>query len=186
MPVLRGPTAGKHTEVFDPGQRYLSKLWAGFPPPDEREQDAKREFVAAERDDRPARELLDDPARLRERLTALRYVEVLETDDDYLPVPPATVRRWLATATDAPFPAKYAGCYDGGRKVEPGTALEVQDALAAEPWDDVRLLSTAPRPVHAGRGAGRRLADGPGGARTAAAEDALRPGPPPAGAGRGL
>jgi hypothetical protein len=129
--------------VFEPGQRYLSKMWAGSPPPDQREQDAKRDFVSAERDDRPAAELLDDPARLRGRLTALRYMEVLETDDDYLPLPPATVRRWLATAADAPFPAKYAGCYDGGRAIEPGTALERQGALAGEPWDDTRLLSMA-------------------------------------------
>lgn len=142
-PVLRGPAAGKQVEVFEPGQRYLSKMWAGFPPPDQREQDAKRDFVVAERDDRPAAELLDDPARLRERLTALRYLEVLETDDDHVPVPPATIRRWLATDADAPFPAKYAGCYDGGRSLEPGTALERQDALAGDPWDDTRLLSMA-------------------------------------------
>lgn len=143
IPVLRGPTAGKHAEVFEPGQRYLSKMWAGFPPPDQREQDAKRDFVSAERDDRPAAELLDDPARLRERLTALRYLEVLGTDDDYLPVPPPTVRRWLAVGADAPFPAKYSGAYDGGRAVEPGTALERQDALGGDPWDDARLLSMA-------------------------------------------
>jgi hypothetical protein len=70
-------------------------------------------------------------------------MEVLATDDDYLPLPPATVRRWLATAADAPFPAKYAGCYDGGRAIELGSALERQDALGGEPWDDARLLSMA-------------------------------------------
>ena len=142
-PLLRGPAAGKHAEVFEPGQGYLSKIWAGFPPPDQREQDAKRDFVAAERDDRPAAELLDDPARLRERLTALRYLEVLQTDDDYLSLPPATVRRWRAIGADSPFPAKYAGCYDAGRPLEPGTTLERQDALGGEPWDDTRLVSMA-------------------------------------------
>lgn len=141
-PTLRGPTAGKHTEVFEPGQRYLSKMWDGFPPPDEREQDAKREFVVAERDDRPAAELLDRPARLRERLTTLRYIEVADTDD-YLPVPAATVRRWLNTRSDAPFPVKYAGCYDGGRAIDPGPGADREGALAAESWDDARLLATA-------------------------------------------
>jgi hypothetical protein len=143
VPVLRGYSAGKHAEVFEPGQGYLSKLWAGFPPPDQREQDAKRDFVAAERDDRPAVELLDDSTALRQRLTALRYHEVLGTAEDYLPLPAPTVRRWLATGADAPFPAKYAGCYDDGRPLEPGTALERQDALCGEPWDDARLLSMA-------------------------------------------
>lgn len=142
-PILRGPTAGKHTEVFEPGQRYLSKIWDGFPSPDEREQDAKREFVSAERDDRPAAELLDQPARLRERLTALRYIEVLDADDDYLPVPPATVRRWLNTRADSPFPVKYAGCYDGGRTIDPGAATDHRPALATDSWDDARLLATA-------------------------------------------
>jgi hypothetical protein len=142
-PILRGPTAGKHTEVFEPGQRYLSKMWDGFPPPDEREQDAKREFVVAERDDRPAAELLDQPAQLRERLTALRYLEVMDADDDYLPVPSATVRRWLNTQSDSPFPVKYAGCYDGGRTIDPGPPTDRQAARAADSWDDARLLATA-------------------------------------------
>jgi hypothetical protein len=143
LPILRGPTAGKHTDIFEPGANYLSKMWAGYPAPDEREQNAKRDFVAAERDDRPAAELLEDPVALRERLTGLRYVEVLNTDPHYLPLPAMTIRRWLALRTDAPFPAKYAGCYDGGRKIEPGTFLERQDALAGESWDDSRLLGTA-------------------------------------------
>jgi hypothetical protein len=142
-PVLRGPTAGKHAELFEPGQRYLSKMWDGFPPPDEREQDAKREFVVAERDDRPAAELLDHPARFRERLTTFRYLEVADTDDDYLPVPAATVRRWLNTRADAPFPVKYAGCYDASRTIDPGPDADRAGALAAESWDDGRLLATA-------------------------------------------
>lgn len=142
-PVLRGPTAGKHAEVFEPGRRYLSKMWDGFPPPDQREQDAKREFVVAERDDRPAAELLDQPAGLRGRLTTLRYLEVADTDDGYLPVPAATVRRWLNTRADAPFPVKYAGCYDAGRTIEPGPDADREAALAADSWDDARLLATA-------------------------------------------
>lgn len=142
-PVLRGPTAGKHAEVFEPGRRYLSKMWDGFPPPDEREQDAKREFVSAERDDRPAAELLDHPAHLRERLTGLRYAEVLETDDDFLPVPPGTVRRWLVMRADTPFPTKYSGCYDGGRILDPGTPAERLVALASDPWDDAHLIAAA-------------------------------------------
>lgn len=142
-PPLRGPTAGKHTEIFEPGQHYLSKMWDGFPPPDEREQDAKREFVIAERDDRPAAELFDQPSRLRERLTTLRYLEVVQADDDYLPVPAATVRRWLNTRSDSPFPVKYAGCYDAGRTIDPGSGSDREAALAAESWDDARLLATA-------------------------------------------
>jgi hypothetical protein len=142
-PVLRGPTAGKHTEVFEPGQRYLSKLWADFPPPDEREQNAKLDFVAAERDDRPAAELIQGPTTLRERSTVLHYVEVLETAATYLPVPPMTVRRWLNAKPENPFPGKYAGCYDGGRTIEPGTDAELLEALASDAWDDARLRFTA-------------------------------------------
>ena len=142
-PVLRGPTAGKYADVFEPGQQYLSRMWTGFPAPDRREQNAKQDFVAAERDDRPAAELLDDPGRLRDRLTWLRYVEVLETDDEYFPVTPATIRRWLGAKPDPGFPAKCAGCYDLGRKIDPGTPAEREAALMADPWDDARLQSTA-------------------------------------------
>jgi hypothetical protein len=142
-PMLRGPTAGKHADVFEPGAAYLSKMWVGYPAPDEREQNAKRNFVAADRDDRPATELLENVVRLSERLTVLRYREVHKTADDFLPLPPMTVRRWLALRTETPFPAKYAGCYDAGRPIEPGTYLERQDALSGEPWDDARLASTA-------------------------------------------
>ena len=155
-PFLRGPTAGKHAEVFEPGQRYLSGVWRGFPGPSEREHNAKRTFVAAERDDRPAAELLDDPVRLRDKLTVLRYVETFRTDDDFIPFPPEVVRRWLGTRSDEAFPSKYAGCYDGGRRIQPGSAAERESALAAEPWDDARLLSTAAGLyLHAGERASR-------------------------------
>jgi len=86
---------------------------------------------------------LDHPARLRERLTALRYLEVMETEPDYLPVPAATVRRWLNTRGDAPFPVKYAGCYDGSRTIDPGPGADRETAVSAETWDDARLLATA-------------------------------------------
>lgn len=142
-PMLRGPTAGKHLDVFPPGSAYLSQMWAGFPPPDEREQDAKREFVAAERDERPAAELLVDVGRLGERLTTVRYTRVLRTDGNFTPVPPMTVRRWLAVPATSPFPPKYAGSYDAGRAIEPGTVLERQDALGADDWDPGRLLGMA-------------------------------------------
>jgi hypothetical protein len=143
VPMLRGSTAGKYTDVFEPGAAYLSRMWAGNPAPDVREQNAKRDFVSAERDERPAAELLENAGPLRERLTILRYAEVLEFAGDVLPLPPMTVRRWLALQTESPFPDKYAGSYGDGRQVEPGTYLERQDALSGEPWDDARLISTA-------------------------------------------
>jgi hypothetical protein len=142
-PVLRGPTAGKHTEVFDPGRHYLSKMWSGFPPPEEREQNAKRDFVPAERDDRPAAELLADRERLRERLTVLRYRDVFETNTDYLPIPAETVRRWLANRDEGPLPPRYAGSYLPARKIDPGAPEERTAALTGDPWDDVRLVHTA-------------------------------------------
>jgi hypothetical protein len=155
-PFLRGPTAGKHAEVFEPGQRYLSSVWRGFPGPSEREHNAKRTFVAAERDDRPAAELLDNPARLREKLTVLRYVETFRTGDDFIPFPAEVVCRWLTTRGEEAFPGKYAGCYDGGRRIQPGSVAECESALTAETWDDARLLSTeAGLYRHAGERASR-------------------------------
>jgi len=100
--------------------------------------------------------LLDDPARLRDKLTVLRYVETFRTDDDFIPFPPEVVRRWLGTRSDEAFPSKYAGCYDGGRRIQPGSVAERDLALAAEPWDDARLLSTAAGLyLHAGERASR-------------------------------
>jgi hypothetical protein len=141
-PVLRGPNAGKYADVFEPGQRYRSLMWHGFPPPDEREQHAKGEFVAAERDDRPAADLFDNPGQLRERLTAVHYVSVLRAADDYLPLPPETVRHWIATRGDPIIPEKYAGCYDGGRRLDPGTPAERDAAVAGDTWDAARLIGT--------------------------------------------
>ncbi|HJZ91979.1 MAG TPA: hypothetical protein VKE40_13985, partial [Gemmataceae bacterium] len=141
-PVLRGPNAGKYADVFEPGQRYRSLMWHGFPPPDEREQYAKGEFVAAERDDRPAADLFENPGRLRERLTAIYYVSVLRTADDYLPLPPETVRNWIGTGGDPIIPEKYAGCYDGGRRLDPGTPAERDAAVSGDTWDPARLIGT--------------------------------------------
>jgi hypothetical protein len=142
-PTLRGPRSGKYADVFEPGRRYLSDLWRGLPLGDAREQNAKKVFVAAEQDERPAAELLHDPGQLRDRLTRLRYVEVLGVPPGFLPVPADTVRRWLSGHDGPTLPAKYVGCYDGGRRIEPGTQAERDAALAAEPRDDARLLSTA-------------------------------------------
>ncbi|HKA08429.1 MAG TPA: hypothetical protein VKD71_14315, partial [Gemmataceae bacterium] len=142
-PFLRGPHAGKHADVFEPGQRYLSAMWRGLPGPSEREHNAKRNFVPAERDDRPAAELLDEPTRLRETLATQRYIEHHGVTEDFLPFRADTIRLWLGAKADEPFPAKYAGCYDGGRRLQPGTRAELDSALAADNWDDVRLLSTA-------------------------------------------
>src|SRR5262249_41118181 len=63
--------------------------------------------------------------------------------EDFLPFRADTIRLWLGAKADEPFPAKYAGCYDGGRRLQPGTRAEMDSALAADNWDDVRLLSTA-------------------------------------------
>jgi hypothetical protein len=142
-PFLRGPSAGKYADIFEPGAKYHSLVWNGFPPPDVREQVAKREFVAAERDDRPATDLLDDPTALREKLTNLHYTAGLDRTPDVLPMPADAVRRWLATHAGPAFPAECNGCYDDGRLIQPGTAAEREAALAAEEWDDGRLLSTA-------------------------------------------
>ena len=142
-PVLRGPSAGKYADVFEPGAKYDSLVWSACPPPDVREQGAKREFVAAERDDRPAADLLDDAAALREKLTAMHYTAGIDRTPDVLPMPPDAVRRWLTTHAGPPFPAECNGCYDNGRLIQPGTAAEREAALTGEEWDDGRLLSTA-------------------------------------------
>ena len=142
-PVLRGPSAGKYADIFEPGARYQSLVWNGFPPPDVREQVAKRDFVAAERDDRPATDLLDEPFALREKLTALHYTAGIGRTPDVLPMPPDAVRRWLATHAGPAFPIECNGCYDGDRLIQPGTAAEREAALAAEEWDAARLASTA-------------------------------------------
>jgi hypothetical protein len=142
-PFLRGPSAGKYADIFEPGAKYHSLVWNGFPPPDVREQVAKREFVAAERDDRPAADLLDDPTALREKLTALHYTAGIDRTPDVLPMPPDAVRRWLASHQGPAYPAECHGCYDDGRLIQPGTAAEREAALAAEEWDDGRLLSTS-------------------------------------------
>lgn len=139
-PTLRGPNAGKYADVFEPGQTYLSDMWAGLSSPLDREQNAKRTFVACERDDRPASELIDDPSRLHERLTKLHYAEVLGYEDDYLPLAPEVVGRWLRTPETPPFPARCAAVYEGGRPIDPGMLAEREKALTSDTWTDVRLV----------------------------------------------
>lgn len=142
-PTLRGPNAGKYADVYEPGQHYLSDMWRRLPGPVEREQNAKRTFVPCERDDRPAADLLDGPGHLRERLTALRYQEVLDADDDYLPLSPEVVGRWLRTGGEPAIPERYGGVYDPPRLIDPGGPAERDRALATDAWEDARLASTA-------------------------------------------
>jgi hypothetical protein len=42
-----------------------------------------------------------------------------------------------------PLPARYAGCYLAGRKIDPGTPDELAAALGGDPWEDAQLLHTA-------------------------------------------
>jgi hypothetical protein len=142
-PTLRGPHAGKYADVFEPGQAYLSGMWAGFPPPLDREQNAKRTFVACERDDRPTSELLDDSKPLRERLTALHYAEMLGDADDYIAMTPDVVAHWLRSSDSPNFPARCVEIYAGGRPIEPGAEQERDSALRTDEWTDARLVRTA-------------------------------------------
>jgi hypothetical protein len=144
-PTLRGPSAGKYADVFEPDQSYLSDVWSGFPAPSAREQNAKRMFVACERDERPARELIDDPHRLRERLTNLRYDEVYGLSPGIFTLSPTVIARWMRTHERPAFSGRYNGVYDGGRPIDPGTPKDRDAALLAESWDEARLVSTAGR-----------------------------------------
>ena len=142
-PSLRSPNAGKYADVFEPGQTYLSTMWVGLPSPLEREQSAKRTFVASERDDRPASILLADSQKWRGELTRLRYLDVLQTAEDSIFVPSEVVSRWIAENGKLDLPSRYEGCYDDSRAIDTGTSEQRNTALTSEESDDVRLLYTA-------------------------------------------
>lgn len=141
-PTLRGPNAGKYADVFEPGQHYLSTMWSGMPSPLDREQNAKKTFVACERDDRSASDLIDNPSLLRERLTVLHYEEKLGCEHGFLAMTPEVVARWLRKPESPNFPARCADVYDSPRPIDPGTPPERETALRSDPWTDARLVRT--------------------------------------------
>ncbi len=142
-PVLRGPHAGKYADVFEPGQTYLSQMWDHLPSPLDREQNAKRQFIACERDDRPASELIDESQRLREQLTALHCQVRFDLEDDYLPLDPPVMTLWIKTADKPVFPTRCGDIYEGQRLIDPGTPQERESALLADGWTDARLVRMA-------------------------------------------
>ena len=118
-------------------------MWDGLPAPPDREQNAKRQFVACERDDRPASELMDDPQGLRNRLTHLHYRERFGCDDDYVTLDPPVVARWIRTANAPVVPANRGEIYEGLRPIDPGTPQELESALLSDHWTDARLVRMA-------------------------------------------
>ncbi len=155
-PTLRSPSAGKYADVFAPGQGCRSAMWAGLPSAPEREQSAKRIFVAAERDDRPASILLTASPRWRGILTRSRYLGVLKTTEDYIAMPCEVVSRWIAEDGKLEMSDRHDGSYDEGRAIEPGTPQERNSAISAGEWVDAQLLHSADKLyIHAGERAAR-------------------------------
>jgi hypothetical protein len=118
-------------------------MWAGLPGPGVREQNAKRTFVACERDERAATELIDDCRRLREKMSWLRYTEVLDRDDDFASVDPNTVTKWIRNGGNPQLAPRFAAVFDGARPIDPGDPNDLDTAMASELWTDARLVSMA-------------------------------------------
>lgn len=141
LPAQRGLQAGKYVDVFEPNQAYRGECWEHFPSPGVREEAAKRTFVIVEADERPATMLLLNLPALCEQLTQAHYEAILHAEPTLLPLPPSTVRRWLAMSPDTEFLPRYGGLYDAGRLLEPGSRNEREAALLSHTWDDTALAN---------------------------------------------
>jgi Zn-dependent protease with chaperone function len=111
--------------VFSPEETTVPKMWATHPSNYEREQNAKRRYVAGVQDDRPAWLVFRDAASLRERLTRRVYQHLLERAAPPAAGEPQVVQAFIDQEhADCSFDPRYAGVYDD-RYVEPGNPDEL-------------------------------------------------------------
>ncbi len=141
-PTLNVPEEGRLIQVFDPEIDEDPRDDGDYHPPNyEREENVKKEFVAAAEDTRPAWLIFDDPGDVRERMTyklyrtGLKISKKVELDD------PRTVQKFIDDEhAETTYDDKYEGAYDD-RLIDPGSIDELNDIIRKEPWDDKRLAA---------------------------------------------
>lgn len=89
------------------------KMWATHPSNVDREENAKRIYVSAPTDDRPAWSVFQDPEQLRRRVTA-HLLRDLPKDFE-LQQPEESLREFEAQFEQPAFDARYQGLYLGRR-----------------------------------------------------------------------
>jgi Zn-dependent protease with chaperone function len=156
LPPAYGPGGGRKVRVFDAEQDALEDedltppMWRSHPPDADREENAKRDYVAAPTDHRSPWILFDKPADLRERMTykfyrqhrAFRIPKNADLTDAQ------KVQTFIDNEhSDTTYDPKYNGIYDD-RPLEPvapnkdgtpGDLGELNQLVVEKPWTDERI-----------------------------------------------
>lgn len=96
--------------VFTPECQNLPLMWATHPTNYEREQNARRHFVACPLDERSPWILFGDPRRLREKVTRRFYRIAWRLPKSTVPSDPQTVQEFI---DDEHAQSTYGECYHG-------------------------------------------------------------------------
>jgi len=141
-PVLKVPEEGRLIQVFDPDIDEDPRDEGDYHPPNyEREENVKKEFVAAPEDHRPAWLIFDDPADVRERMTYKLYRTGLKISKKVELEDPRNVQKFIDDEhAETTYDDKYEGAYDD-RLIDPGSIDELNDIIRKQPWDDKRLAT---------------------------------------------
>ncbi len=142
MPPKPKDVAPAEHRIFEPGIAQPPQMWATHPPGHVREDNAKRVYLPAPRDDRSAWVLFRDPDELRRRLTTAWLSDVSapqQTQD--IGADEAIVRLDDRYAAQALQP-RYRGVYLGRRPA--GWARQVADLYDALPEDPAQIRSGLP------------------------------------------
>jgi Zn-dependent protease with chaperone function len=99
----RPATGAAAARVFQSGIAEAPRMWSTHPPNHEREENAKRRYIASILDERPAWVLFRDPAATRQRLTAhlFRPEEKKERPQDLVNPAAAVIEEEAPRAPDA-------------------------------------------------------------------------------------
>jgi Zn-dependent protease with chaperone function len=126
--------------IFRAADEETPSMWADHPTNYEREQNAKRRYLRAPLDDRPAWILFDKAEELRQRLTWQFYRQVLRVPRNAAQLLAADVQAFIdAEHAETTYHPRYHGLYD-----DRCLYLEEIESLLAEvrhrPWGVPRLL----------------------------------------------
>jgi Zn-dependent protease with chaperone function len=140
------PASPESHRLFKAQLAQPPRMWSTHPPNDVREENAKREYIAAPLDDRSAWVLFEDPDRMREDVTRSLYEQVAKADESGEPKPLETPPlaeslQALAKSFDRRFfDSAYRGAYLGRSVVR--AADTVAALYGPSPGDVAAALAT--------------------------------------------
>lgn len=139
-PEFKPGEDGRDVQVFNAEEHGHAPMWDYHPSLFDREENAKRAYIPAMLDKRPAWVLFGgDREELKRRSTQKFYRQVFRKKKNIRLSDASEVQKFINDEhAEMTYDPRYGGVYDG-RLLDPGELNELDDLIDDKPWDDEAL-----------------------------------------------